>query len=396
MISYCVISDSKKVETNQNIEKRKVAVIVHLFYEEQIDFYRTYLEKIPSFIDVIVISSKNVILEYFSLYGIKTIKKENRGRDISALLVIGKEIVFQYEYICFIHDKKEKDVSKKEDVANWKKNLWDNMLQSDIYVYNLLEFMENDKLTGMFVPLPPHGRNMEMWLYASWGENCVNTQKLADELNVKANICEERPPYTYGTVFWAKTEVLKKLYTKDWSYEDFPEEPMQDDGEINHAIERVLQYVVEDAGYKVKIVLSSSFAGYFIGQLHDELCGLWKQIESIFGVRNYDGLDTYNVRVKKIKKFAKEHADIYLYGGGRVGRNCLKVCHSLNIFPKGIIVTSVGDTTDVKEKEIPIISINDVRLKQSTGIIVSVGNNWKAEIIEELEKRSFNQYLLFE
>jgi hypothetical protein len=34
------------------------------------------------------------------------ILKQNRGRDVSSLLVACKEYVFKYEYLCFIHDKK--------------------------------------------------------------------------------------------------------------------------------------------------------------------------------------------------------------------------------------------------------------------------------------------------
>ena len=394
--SYHIISDNKKAVTELNIEELKTAVLVHLYYEEQVDIYKIYLENIPFFIDIIIISPKDKILERFPSSRFQKVKKKNRGRDSSALLVAAKNIVDHYEYICFIHDKKEKRLTEKEYVDLWSKNLWSNMLQSPIYIYNILELFASDDKIGMLVPLPPHKREMGVWLHSSWGENYCHTKRLADELNIATNISDENPPFTYSTVFWARTKTLKKLYLKDWQYIDFPDEPMRDDGEINHAVERVLQYVVEDAGYKVGIALSSSYAASFIEQLHYEMNALWDQMETTLGIRNYKGLDNYNLRREKIKNFEKKGLDIYLYGGGKVGKECLKLCLSLDIVPKGIIVTKMENILDKKIDGIPIMSINNVRLEQNMGIIVSVGSKKQAEIVEELEKRNFYQYLLFE
>lgn len=392
--SYAVISDDKKAVTEQNIERVRAAVLVHLYYEEQLDFYRTYLEKIPHFVDVIIISSKSTILECFASDRFQKIKKENRGRDISALLVAAKDVVFQYEYICFIHDKKEKILNQKAYVDLWRRNLWDNMLQSDIYIYNILEMFESDRKIGMFVPLPPHKRDAGRWLYASWGPNYQNTRELADELSITADISEDSPPFTYSTVFWGRTRILEKLYLKDWQYTDFPDEPMRNDGEINHAIERILQYLAEDAGFQVKIALSSSFAGYFISLLHGEMSELWDKMKETFGIRTYQGLVNYDSRMKEFEKFNKQCSGIYLYGAGKVGRECLKICQSLDIRPKGIIVTRIEDAADKEIDGIPVISVCDVKLEQDTGVIVSVDSRWQAEIIGELEKRGFYQYII--
>ena len=94
---YAIVPDDKETVTERNIESVKAAVLVHLYYEEQVDFYYSYLEKIPCFVDVVIISSKESILEYFVSDRFLKVKKENRGRDISALLVAAKDFVFQYE-----------------------------------------------------------------------------------------------------------------------------------------------------------------------------------------------------------------------------------------------------------------------------------------------------------
>lgn len=393
---YTIVSDDKQSVTERNIQEVKAAVLVHLYYEEQLDFYRTYLEKIPYFVDVIIISSKETILEHFVSDRFLKIKKENRGRDISALLVAAKDFVFQYEYICFIHDKKEKMPSTKAYVDLWRKNLWDNMLKSGIYIYNILEMFESDSEIGMLVPLPPHKRDAGRWLYASWGPNYQNTKKLAGELNIKADISKELPPFTYSTVFWGRTKILEKLYSKDWQYTDFPNEPMRNDGEINHAIERILQYLAEDAGYHVKIALSSSFARYFISLLHGEMIEVWDKMKDTFGIMTYQGLGQYNSRVKQVEKFSRLCSDIYLYGAGKVGRECLRICQSLDIRPKGIIVTKIEDAVDKEIEGVPLIPTCDVDLERNIGVIVSADSRWRSEIVAELEKRKFYRYLLIE
>lgn len=393
---YVVISDKQKAVTERNIEGVKAAVLVHLYYEEQLDFYREYLEKIPYFVDIIIISSKDTILDYFTADRFQKIKKENRGRDISALLVAAKDVIFQYEYICFIHDKKEKIPNQKTYVDLWRRNLWDNMLQSEIYIYNVLEMFESDSRIGMVVPLPPHKGDAGRWLYASWGPNYQNTCKLAHDLNITTDIAKESPPFTYSTVFWGRTKILEKLYLKDWKYTDFPDEPMRNDGEINHAIERILQYLAEDAGCQVKIALSSAFAGYFISLLHDEMSGLWNKMGENFGIRTYQGLNNYHSRVKQVEEFSRQCSDIYLYGAGKVGRECLWICQSLDIQPKGIIVTKIEDALDKEIEGVPLISVCDVNLEPNIGIIVSVDNRWQTEIAAELEKRNIYQYLLIE
>ncbi|MEZ3429064.1 MAG: rhamnan synthesis F family protein [Lachnospiraceae bacterium] len=389
MDPYCIISDSQKGVSKTNIEKLEAAVFVHLFYEEQVDFYRNYLNRIPDFIDVIIISSKDKILESFHGGRFKTIKKENRGRDISALLVAAKNLIFQYEYICFIHDKKEKWQNEKEYVDAWIKNLWDNMLQSSIYIYNVLDAFQNNKI-GMMVPLPPYGReDAGVWLKGEWGNNFENVHSLARSLGISENVHYESLLISYSTVFWARTKVLKKLYSKDWSYTDFPQEPMGYDGEINHAIERILQYVTEDAGYETKIVLSASFAEAFITQLHRDINGLWDKLDNTFGITTYRGLHNYN----HIKTFANEHSDIYLYGAGKIGKECLKICRSLNIVPKGFIVTE--DKNSYEEMEIPVFSVSNFTFAENIGIIISVSFVHKEDIKKELEKRGFYEYMIY-
>ena len=132
--SYRIIPDSRRVETEVDIRKVRAAVLAHLFYEDQVEYSKRYLDRLPDGIDCIILSAKEEILAQFPSDRYIKIKKENKGRDISALLVAAREAIFQYQYICFVHDKREKSPDDREFVELWRKNLWDNMLQSPEYV----------------------------------------------------------------------------------------------------------------------------------------------------------------------------------------------------------------------------------------------------------------------
>lgn len=392
---YQIISDYKTVRAMANVRSIRAAVFVHLFYEEQITYYRDYLEGVPDSIDVIILSSKQAILDRFQSDRYIKIRKENRGRDISALLVAAHERIFQYKYICFVHDKQEKSLDDKEYVELWRKNMWDNMLQNAAYICNVLDLFEEDNQLGMLVPLPPHSGDKGVWLRGGWGSTFTQIKKLAEKLGLSTPVCYEAPPFTYSTVFWARTQVLEKLFCQNWNYADFPEEPMRDYGEVNHAVERVLQYVVEDAGYETRIGLSTTFASGFIGQLKQELNRVWDQMGTVFGITNYSELDHYDLRLAAVKQFQKKYSDIYLYGAGKACRDCLKMCSVLDIKPAGILVTDIKDA-EASVFGIPIRTIAECTFSHDSGIIITVyQKEYQDEMTAELERRGYSEYMIY-
>lgn len=395
METYQIISDYKMVRTMADVKSIRAAIFVHLFYEEQVAYYCYYLEGVPDSIDVVILSPKEVILDQFPKDRYIKIKKENRGRDISALLVAARERIFQYKYICFVHDKQEKSTEDKEYVDLWRKNMWGNMLQSSAYINNVLDLFEEDSKLGMLVPLPPHKGDKGVWLKGGWGSTFTQIKKLAEELCLSTPVRYEEPSYTYSTAFWARTQVLGKLFSKTWKYVDFPEEPMKDYGEVNHAVERVLQYVVEDAGYETRIGLSTTFASGLIGQLKQELNIVWDQIGTVFGIANYSELDQYALRLDRVKQFQKKHSDIYLYGAGKACRDCLKMCSVLDIKLAGIFVTDIKDAEACVDG-IPIRSIAECTVSHDSGIIITVYQKaYQAEMAAELERRGYSEYMIF-
>ena len=52
-------------------------------------------------------------------------------------------------------------------------------------------------------------------------------------------------------MFWARSAALVGLFKESLQWEDYPLEPLPDDGTILHAIERLLPLVAIKAGYEI-------------------------------------------------------------------------------------------------------------------------------------------------
>ncbi len=254
-----------RCEGERKKETGNVAIAVNLYYEESMLSYLKYLSGVPSEIDVYIFSSNLNVLEelkdkYSNSANIFFQKKENRGRDISALLVAFKPYMSRYYYICFLHDKKEKYDLLAEDVEFWRENLWENMIFSESYIWNAIDLMR-DEHYGVLLPPKPIGKYLDTMYVDCWRENYDNVVLLAQQLGLKLPIDrEDTDVLAIGTVFWCNVGALKKLFSYEWTYEDFMDEPLPYDGTISHAIERILGFVALDAGYKVGTIMNCQYA----------------------------------------------------------------------------------------------------------------------------------------
>lgn len=249
-------------------EKRKVALLMHLYFEELFDDMYHYAESMPPYADVYITVSdlykKERIEKKFAtlpVHKVEVILCENRGRDVSAGLIVGKRLIEQYDYICFAHDKKTTQLKNGLSGKGFSDRCFNNILYNKHVVANILQlFEENERLGLLGTAFPNHGEYTQ-FIGREWTMNFDNTEELAKKLDVHAPMDEDKMSIcAYGSVFWFRTAALKKLYEYDWKYEDFPEEPLPQDGTISHAVERVRPFVAQDAGYYSGFVMSSLYA----------------------------------------------------------------------------------------------------------------------------------------
>lgn len=248
---------------------RAVAVL-HMTYTKELEHYKPYIRAVPDWMDVIITTvsadREKLLQEAFTeILGqrLTILKMQNRGRDLAAMLVAAKPYILKYDFFCFCHDK----ISKQSEYSIGKyfeRLLWENTLSSTAYIENILARFEAEPQLGLLTVPSQTGGFVVHFRSKLWTENYKNTMKLLDQLNVHVPVSEADVPLAIGTAFWCRTAALKKLLDYPWSYDDFPQEPMKVDGQINHALERCFPFVVQDAGYYTASAMTQEYAGILI------------------------------------------------------------------------------------------------------------------------------------
>lgn len=281
------------VTENPNLDytSKKIALIIHIYFEDLIEYCYNYACSMPSSSDIYITTDthekKTKIQEVFKenrWSKIQVIVIENRGRDVSSLLVGAKDIVPQYDYVCFAHDKKVTQLHMSIKGESFSYKCFENILKNQSFVKNVINTFENNPRLGLLTPPPPNFAEYYPTIgRVDWGCNYTNTVNLAKELGINLNFDYDKEPIApLGTMFWFRPEALKTLFDKDWKYEDFPPEPNQVDGTLLHAIERIYPFVVQHEGYYPAWLMVDTFARIEMNNLYYMLRELNRAAFSIY------------------------------------------------------------------------------------------------------------------
>lgn len=254
---------------NQLAEKVhcKTALLIHAYYMDQMERTCQYAAAMPEDADIYITTPHREQLEEIKKVFSNLPNKveirliENRGRDVSSLLIGFADLMNQYDYFCFYHDKKSDQISPKSIENSFCYLVSESTLHGKAYVQNILNTFEENPRLGMLSPVPPCHSDYYYTLCHDWGPNYDNTVKLKEQLNLNVPISKDKPPVApMGTAFWFRGTAMKKLFSRKWEYTDFPAEPTGVDGTFLHAVERIYPYVVQDAGYYPAYVMPDFIA----------------------------------------------------------------------------------------------------------------------------------------
>jgi glycosyltransferase involved in cell wall biosynthesis len=165
----------------------------------------------------------------------------NRGRDIAPLMTTyGRTIMRDYDIVGHFHGKRSIGVHPTLG-EDWREFLWQHLL-GDFYpmVDIVLDRFAKDERLGLIFAEEPH--------LTDWSDNLALAQKLA----VRAGLDQEFPPffeYPVGTMFWLRARALKPLLDLHLGWDDYPEEPIANDGTILHALERLIPFAAANQGF---------------------------------------------------------------------------------------------------------------------------------------------------
>ena len=383
-------------------QQKRISFIAYLYYLDTLPMLSVYLNKLPRYIDVIIISSDEKALEGLRTLvktqgTIKYILKPNVGRDISALLVTAKEYVMQSDYVCFVHDKKEHQCSNRiNETELWVHNIWENTIASEMYMENIIGFFNTNEEYGVLTVPKPIGLFFDTWAGQGWYGSFEATKALAELLKLNVDITESIPPVTIGTALWFRSAALKKLFDFNWDYTDFNDERLCDGNYLSYAVERIFSYVAEDAGYKTGIIMTNEYAAEQTLCAQNLMSIYVDSLNKLLGVTyGADCLQILN-KFDELKKEVSSVSDFYLYGAGKWGKVCLKLLRLIRKEPKGFAVTKKDDYNMIEG--VPVMEINNIRdVNKNLLFIVTVSNpNAKKEIITVLKEKGFKYFCFWE
>ena len=231
-----------------------VAVVAHIYYEDTWPDIAGALRSLTIPFDLIVttVAGRERLVDTIrSRYpGAEIEVMENRGRDIGPFLtLLERGRLDGYRYVCKIHGKKSIDGGRQTYMGEmWRRRLLFDLLGAPGAANGAIHAFELDPSIGMIGPkvfrLPKANYPEDL----SWSANRRMTLNIAERMGVPAE--KFRLDFFGGSMFWVRPEALRPLRDLGLAA-DMPAERGLVDGDLPHALERVLPTSVLVAGYKL-------------------------------------------------------------------------------------------------------------------------------------------------
>lgn len=263
-----VLPRNQSEPIDEIVENKRIALVMHIYYEDQAQMCLKYACSMPEQTDVYITTDTDEkvemirkVFEDMPCGKLEVCRRNNVGRDLSTLIVEFREEIKQYDYVCYAHDKKVKQLEPRTIGYGFAYKCFENVLASKDYVRNVLNLFEKNKRLGMVAPPPPNHGEYYFIIGQEWGMNYEVTKELAKKLGLNVPISENFEPISaLGSMFWFRPKALHKLLDYPWTYEELPQEPVAEDGTVLHAVERIHGYAAQSAGYYSGYVMCDTSA----------------------------------------------------------------------------------------------------------------------------------------
>lgn len=233
-------------------KKLKIAICLHIFYEDYIERFARALDNFPMPVDVLVtVSSASfeaAVKKQFSSHpAVKDLKIRpvpNKGRNFGPLLVEYGDHLAKYDLFCHLHSKKSLYSGREQN--QWAEYLTEYLLRDASVTTRLLNTFAEDSTIGLYYPTT-------FWMMPSWVNHVTMNKGFMGEWLEKFEIKTKTSDflaYPAGGMFWARPSAVGKLLDLKLTYDDFPSEPLPNDGSSLHALERVIGTLVEADGQR--------------------------------------------------------------------------------------------------------------------------------------------------
>jgi FMN phosphatase YigB (HAD superfamily) len=217
-----------------------VAFVVHIFYADYIDYFLTKLLAVQLEHFDIFISLTDELFEEFGnhirdVLGERLVALEavpNRGRNLLPLFVTFADRLLKYDAICHCHSKQSRYSGRRQ--TEWADYLIAATLAPPDVMARHLSMIVSGRC-DVIAPAPYRG-------LPPWASHTLSNRHHLSALQMRLGLAVDTGFMTYpvGGMFWMRPEILQTIAKLGLVLEDFPGEPSAPDGEIHHALERVV------------------------------------------------------------------------------------------------------------------------------------------------------------
>ncbi|MFP1631687.1 rhamnan synthesis F family protein [Zhengella sp. ZM62] len=264
-----------------------VGVFIHAFYANMMPEFWALIERLPDnfhlYITTATDENKVLIEAFLDEKGFPAdrrdvrVVEQNRGRDMGSLFISFRDVIMEnrHELCLRLHSKRTPQVARQIG-ESFKAHLFDNLVYTNGYIRNLYDMIEEQPDLGLIMPPTIHiGFGT---LGHAWFNNRDPFFSLARDMGLNVPFDSHTPLAPYGTMYWFRSKALRRMFEWRWKWEQYNPEPMHVDGGLAHVQERLIPYVVQNAGYRVVSIMNRHAAARNYAKLEYKLQRLASQI----------------------------------------------------------------------------------------------------------------------
>jgi glycosyltransferase involved in cell wall biosynthesis len=225
----------------------RVALHAHAYHPEMLPMLVARLSKNRSRCDLLISTDAErkaekirAVTESYPNGKVVVCVMPNRGRNIGPFMTGFRCKFSEYDLIGHVHSKRSPEIGD-----TWREFIWERLVggRSNAMDRIIAEFEQNREL-GLVYPADPH--------IVGWDRNRKDGETLAVQMGWRGEL-----PYSFdfplGTMFWARRQALTPLLDLNFTWDKYPDEPVPYDGTVLHALERIVPFSTEIAGYSAAV-----------------------------------------------------------------------------------------------------------------------------------------------
>lgn len=228
----------------------RIAICLHIYYEDYIEKFSNSLETFPTHFDLFVTLADDRLqdaaqqafnrLPNLNKLVLRTVP--NRGRNFGPLLVEFSKDLMEYDLFCHLHSKKSLYSGREQ--TQWSDYLLEYLLNDCSIVRQILNAFVAHQQLGVYYPTT-------FWMMPSWVNHVTMNKSYMNQWRDMLSLGEFNDFLSYpaGGMFWARPRALRDLLERKYSYDEFPCEPLANDGSSLHALERMIGPICNKNGF---------------------------------------------------------------------------------------------------------------------------------------------------